>query len=532
MIERLYKEYLDLINKEKYSKAFKSVIKKDPAMGDFLKDESRLLDSHYADPNYLQRLSFLFNDKKIKLCECGSALKWRDFYNGNDGYNKTCGNKSCVSKINVESVKNFYKENLGVEHLFQSEGFKERIKEKFTEKYGVDNPWKSKEIIEKIKITNIKKFGETSWLKVEKNRNYISDRVSEKNNRNRLEKIEKKEIPIEIISFSKNECSIKCSVCQETSSFSNSFFNKKISIGANPCLTCNPPLYSESKGENEIFQFICDNYKGKIIKHERTIAGKFEIDIYLPDLKKGFEFDGIWWHSEVFKEKNYNIRKKEAIQKGGITLYNIWEDLWVYKNEIIKSRIKNVLGVSKKIHARKCEIREISVKEEREFLNGNHIQGYTPSKIKIALYLENELVSLMTFGEKRISLGQKSKESEYELLRFCNKLETSVTGGASKLFNFFINKYNPASVLSYQDNAWGAGDLYKNIGFNLIDKGTFPNYWWCKGNVRFHRFNFRKDKLIKEGYDRGKTEDLIMTERGYYKLWDFGNLKWEYTKKA
>ena len=138
----------------------------------------------------------------------------------------------------------------------------------------------------------------------------------------------------------------------------------------------------------------------------------------------------------------------------------------------------------------------------------------------------------MTFGEKRISLGQKSKESEYELLRFCNKLETSVTGGASKLFNFFINKYNPASVLSYQDNAWGAGDLYKNIGFNLIDKGTFPNYWWCKGNVRFHRFNFRKDKLIKEGYDRGKTEDLIMTERGYYKLWDFGNLKWEYTKKA
>jgi hypothetical protein len=63
-----------------------------------------------------------------------------------------------------------------------------------------------------------------------------------------------------------------------------------------------------------------------------------------------------------------------------------------------------------------------------------------------------------------------------------------------------------------------------------VIKYTPPNYSYTKKYVkREHRFNFRKDKLIKLGYDSDKTEREIMFENGYDRIWDTGNLKFEMT---
>ena len=35
-------------------------------------------------------------------------------------------------------------------------------------------------------------------------------------------------------------------------------------------------------------------------------------------------------------------------------------------------------------------------------------------------------------------------------------------------------------------------------------------------------FNYRKDKLISEGFDPNKTEHEIMLERGIYRIYDCG----------
>lgn len=213
-------------------------------------------------------------------------------------------------------------------------------------------------------------------------------------------------------------------------------------------MACSPPLYLESKVENELHDYLKEIYHSEIITHDRKICGGKEIDLFLPELNIGFEFHGIWWHSEVYKGKTGNLDKKNIIEKKEIKIYHIWEDNWILKKEITKSRILNALGMSKKIYARKCEILQINPKDEREFLDANHIQGYVPSKIKFGLYFNSELVSIITFGSKRKSLGQKSKEGEYELLRFCNKLGNTVIGGASKLFNKFIKKHDPDLVIS------------------------------------------------------------------------------------
>ena len=125
-------------------------------------------------------------------------------------------------------------------------------------------------------------------------------------------------------------------------------------------------------------------------------------------------------------------------------------------------------------------------------------------------------------------MGYKVKEGDYELLRFCNKLNTSVIGGASKLFNYFINQYKPNNVISYADRSWSKGDLYLKLNFKMVSK-TKPNYYYIKNKIRLNRYNFRKDKLIKEGYDSSKTEKQIMIERGIYRIYDSGSVLFKYS---
>ena len=106
-----------------------------------------------------------------------------------------------------------------------------------------------------------------------------------------------------------------------------------------------------------------------------------------------------------------------------------------------------MLGKSNKIMARKTEIKEFNdTKMIKDFLDKNHIQGHVGSKIKIGLFYENKLVSLMTFGDKRKLMGQKSVVGTYEMLRFCNILNTNVIGGASRLFKYFVDKYNTRRI--------------------------------------------------------------------------------------
>ena len=162
-----------------------------------------------------------------------------------------------------------------------------------------------------------------------------------------------------------------------------------------------------------------------------------------------------------------------------------------------------------------------------KFLEDNHIQGKLGAKVRVGLYHNEELVSLMTFGSLRKSLGSKSQEGDWELLRFCNKLNTNVVGGASKLLKYFINNYKPDNIISYADRRWSEGNLYYNLGFKLVGE-TRPNYFYLNTSRRESRFKYRKDILVKQGYDPNKTEREIMKERGYLRIYDCGTLKFEY----
>lgn len=322
---------------------------------------------------------------------------------------------------------------------------------------------------------------------------------------------------------------LNCKKCENAFEITRQLLYKKINVDQDPCPTCNPQLSGKSNEEISVLNFIKENYTGDVISNYRVFNK--EVDVYLPDSKIAFEFNGLYWHNEEFKSRQYHLEKTKFFQSIGINLIHIWEDDWLYKREIVESIIINKIGGTKqKIFARNCEIKEINeVKTVREFLNKNHLQGFIGSSHKIGLYYENELVSLITFGHLRRSLGGKPQDNYYELIRFCNKKGTIVIGGASKLLKYFINKYSPQSIISYSDLSRSTGGMYKKLGFNLVGTSE-PNYYYIIGGLRKHRFDFRKDKLVSQGYDKNLTEIEIMTSRGISRIFDCGMQKWELKK--
>ena len=298
--------------------------------------------------------------------------------------------------------------------------------------------------------------------------------------------------------------------------------------GGGHCPGCNP---QHSSGQVEIFNFLVSNGIEDAQMAFRDFQNIGEIDIYSASRKTGIEFDGLYWHSDIFKEKTYHLNKTRNAATEGVRLIHVFEDEWILKKDICKSMILNAFGMSStKIHARKCLIKDVDSKSASIFLNQNHIQGRCPSKFRLGLFRDDELVSLMTFGPRRICLGSKSKKGEYELLRFCNLKGHNVAGSASRLFKHFVENNRPAKITSYCDLRWGTGRVYEIMGFKKI-KESDPNYFYTRGARRFGRFAFRKNVLVSEGYDKKKTEKQIMLERGYSRIYDCGCLKFEWTNK-
>ena len=296
------------------------------------------------------------------------------------------------------------------------------------------------------------------------------------------------------------------------------------------CPACHPKTYGESDFENEIYAFIKSIYAGEVAKRDKTVISPKEIDIFIPDLKIGIECDGVFFHSDYYKEKpTYHMEKTEECAKKGIRLVHIFEDEWVFSKDIVIDRLSTILKKpsTQRLYARKCEIRMIKYENVDLFLRKNHIQGPFKTSINIGLYSDNELVSVMTFSKARFT-----KKYDYELIRYCSKIGYSVVGGASRMFKHFIKTYNPKTVISYADKRWSNGDLYRKIGFTEIGSSK-PDYYYIKPPEirRMSRVKFQKHKLknILQSYDGSATEYRNMRNNGYYRIYDCGNLIFVYT---
>lgn len=215
-----------------------------------------------------------------------------------------------------------------------------------------------------------------------------------------------------------------------------------------------------------------------------------------------------------------------ALEENNQFEYKIFQFEWddSRKREKIKNQIKNLFGLnSNRVFARKCEVKLVPSVLAHNFLTDNHLQGPDKSPVRLGLYYENELVALMTFCQPRFN-----KEFEYELGRFCCKADYNVLGGASKLFKYFLENYNPSNIISYSDMAKTRGNMYASLGFKL-HRIAKPNYVWYNGYQYLTRYQCQKHKLLKRFPEfKNMSETEIMETLGYYKVEDAGNKVWTY----
>jgi hypothetical protein len=425
---------------------------------------------------------------------------------------------SMQSKSTISKSRKSFNDKYGVDWISKSDYYKDKIKETSIEKWGVSNYSKTIEYKEKVKSTNFSNWGGHP----SKNENF---KLKAKNTKQRKTFKRYAELISDkyILNSYKNETfSLIHKECNNTFDINKGLLRARFNSCKMICTQCNPVGVLYSNFETQVGSFIESLGIGYIKNDKKILKGK-EIDIYIPEYNIAIECNGIYWHSELFKSSDYHISKTNKCNEEGISLLHIWEDDWDSKKEIIKSIIRNRLGkVNNRIYARKCDIREVNTKDYKLFLNNNHIQGYASSSINLGLYFNDELVSLMTFGWRRTN-----NKKEYELIRFCNELNTSVIGGASKLFKYFVDNTKFEYLISYADISLFGGGVYKKLGF-VFDTLSKPNYFWVINGKRIHRYNYSKRKLVKQGFDKDKTELEIMNERGYYRIFSTGQEKWLY----
>lgn len=275
------------------------------------------------------------------------------------------------------------------------------------------------------------------------------------------------------------------------------------------------------KTENDIREWLTS--LGFTFTSDVEILNGKEIDLYNADLKLGIEYCGLYWHTEDSPEprdKSYHSGKFKLAKEKGVRLITIFEDEWVNRQEQVKGFLLSVLGKNSKIYARNCLIKEIPKSEAYKFYDAHHIQGAPHlSRTCAGLFYNDELVGAMSFG------SHHRKPNITVLDRLCFKTGVSIAGGASRLFKFLFRKVNPAYVVSWSDNRWSQGAVYKALGFTL-DAELGADYSYVKPNGGLIRFSKQSQKKSAVNCPPDKTELQWANERGLSRIWDCGKIRW------
>lgn len=370
-------------------------------------------------------------------------------------------------------------------------------------------------IYDKLKKTNLKKYGNENPARSDK----IKSMMQEKHTKAFIDNI----LPIDYTFVSRDDASVTLTHnnCNTEFKIPRGTFSCRKSLSEELCTKCNPQY--DYLPEKEICDYL-DSLGVIYRRKDRTIIKPYELDIYIPSHNLAIEHNGIYWHSELFVDNKYHQDKRLRCEAKGVHLIGIWEDEWKHKKELVKSLISNFLGANTKIGARKTIIKEID-NTVKDFINNNHLQGYVPFTKGYGLYHNNTLVEIMTFTKTGTG---------YELSRLCTKSGYTIQGGARRLFAEFIRNNKFTEIISYCDLTKFNGNVYKSLGDHTMSY-VKPTYYYIKRDGvtihRFHRRLFQKHLLVSKGADHTKTEKQIMNERGYYRIYNAGNLKFVYRNK-
>lgn len=254
-----------------------------------------------------------------------------------------------------------------------------------------------------------------------------------------------------------------------------------------------------------------------VILNDRSWLDGLELDILIPSHKMAIEYHGGYWHSynrnELPHERMRHFNKCDAALEKGIKLFQVFDVEWAYQEQLVKSMMLHRLGMSTKIHARKCIAKQIDKQDYYTFCDQNHLSKRKLCDICYGLQYNGQLISVISFTDKG---------GLFEIERFCTKMGHAVVGGLSKLLKIA----DIPNLMTYADRRYSNATGYLNAGFKL-DGITKPGYYYWRNGRIYNRRNFQKHKLHKKLaiFDPDLTEAQNMFNNGYRRIWDAGHYR-------
>jgi len=441
-----------------------------------------------------------------KECKAATKIKAQELY-GVDNYAEAGVVKQKMKESNLK--------NNGVDYPMQSETIRNKSKKTCLEKYGFENVNQCKEIKDKQNETLIKRYGFKHPLQIKEFKQKQQDTLFKNYGVN---------VPLHSLKLrqkSKETCLKKYGV---TSPLKNKEIFRKVLETKKERYGSYYPNFKKS--ESEIKDWL--NGFGFNFESDVNVLDGKELDMLDKNLSLAIEYCGLFWHNEnspQSRDKNYHFKKYKDCLDAGINLITIFEDEWLQRKTQCKNFIKSKLKIfDKKVFARKCKIQQVSKKEAKEFYEENHIQG--PSKGLLAaygLFNQEELLGVM-------SLGRHHRDSsKITLDRFCIKEGLCVVGGASKLFKACVGwakQTGYSKIISWSDNRWSDGNVYKVLGFKLEEE-LIPDYSYVNTkNPNKIRISKQSQSKKRTSCPEGKTEKEWCLERGFSRIWDCGKKRW------
>lgn len=420
------------------------------------------------------------------------------------GYIRDTYNIKCSKKEKQQKMERKFLEKYGVKNPYQSKEIQNKIIEQNLKQYGVKYNTQRSDMINKTKETKLKRHGDSNYNNREKLKQTCLERYG-------VEHPNQTQMPNEIYNILHDKNLLKSKILSLNEKDRTLINLKKLlnynvsTIGIYVKLHELDPLinYSniKSDSENKIINFL---NKNNIIfeKNNRYILNGKELDIYIPDYNVAIEYNGTYWHSSLYKDKNYHYDKSKLCEEKGIRLIHIWEYEWENERQrpILENIILSACGkIQNKIYARNCKIEIRESKNMKQFFEENNIQGFRGGKFAICLIYNNEVVMSYIMGKAFFGKGKY----EWEVIRGATKLGYSVIGGASKIWKYFKNNYNPQSCVYYVDYNYFNGQSIQYLdNFKFIKtQPSFKNWWRTENKIKNRDPLHHKEikELEKEG---------------------------------
>ena len=299
--------------------------------------------------------------------------------------------------------------------------------------------------------------------------------------------------------------------------------------GCRQCSDIGPSL-----GQREVFNFLSEFTEARM---DYRFDGRKELDIYLPELNLGIEFNGLIWHSTKFSKSLHHMAEKLKLAEAkGIRVIHLYQDEWESSRPTVEKMLRQAVGVSPRVFARKTSCRGISSEEANTFLESNHLRGKVSGSFdSYGLFDEHgSLLAVMVFSRVTSNRGTVSEEHTKELRRY--SASCAVVGGPSKLLNHYL-KDNPKvkEVVTYSENRAFTGNVYRKLGFNHV-ADVNPDYWYVSpaSRKRHSKSKFRRSNLptiLGEKFNPALSEVENCVRSGWYRLFDCGKKKWVFRAK-